>query len=195
MIQFIVLNNFSFSFQCPARWATLTCVVMPVMLDNSDWEYSNFASPNYYCDPIQQAFQKVISRRLIKIFNMFKYFLDDASGSYFPHLEKPVDSCIGDVIGFMKEEIEKIVEYVENEIEDQKTKPGKKKTLAEMTETLQKFHSCCTVLNIGCLGCMILDTTLQGKQKLELSWIDGRFICVWFGEHSGIFAICQCFVI
>ena len=28
-----------------------------------------------------------------------------------------------------------------------------------MTETLQKFHSCCAVVNIGRLGCMILDTT------------------------------------
>ena len=59
----------------------------------------------------------------------------------------------------MKEEIEKFVEYVEDEIEDQKTKSGKKETVAEMTETLWKFHSCCAVINIGHLGCMILDMT------------------------------------
>ena len=58
-------------------------------------------------------------------------------------LEKPVDGCIEDVIGFVKEEIEKFVEYVEYKIEELKTKPGKNDTVAEMTETLQKFHSKC----------------------------------------------------
>ena len=128
-------------------------------LDNSDWQYSNFASPHYYHDPIQEAFWKVISRALIKTFNMFKYMLDEASGTYLPRLEKPVDGCIEDVIGFVKEEIEKFVEYVEYEIEELKTKPGKNDTVAEMTETLWIFHSCCAVVNIGCLGRMILDTT------------------------------------
>ena len=52
----------------------------------------------------------MISRSLIKTFNMFKYCLDDASGIYLPHLEKPLDSCIDDVIGFVREEIEKFVE-------------------------------------------------------------------------------------
>ena len=127
-------------------------------LDNSDWQYSNFTSPHYYRDPIQEAFRKVISRTLIKTFNMFKYSLDDASGTFLPPLEKSVDGCIEDVISFVKEEIEKFVDYVEYEIEDIKMKPRKKDTVAEMTETLQKFHSC-AVVNIGHLGCMILDTT------------------------------------
>ena len=128
-------------------------------LDNSDWQYSNFVSPHYYRDPIQEAFWKVISRTLIKTFNMFKYTLDDVSGTFLPRLEKPVDGCIEEVIGFLKEEIEKFVEYVEDEIEQLKTKPGKKDTVAEMTETLRTFHSCCAVVNIGHLGRMILDTT------------------------------------
>ena len=128
-------------------------------LDNSDWQYSNFTLPQYYCNPIQEAFWKVISRTLIKTFNMFKYSLDDASDTFLPWLEKPVDGCIEDIISFVKEEIEKFVDYVEYEIEDIKTKPGRKDTVAEMTETLRKFHSCCAVVNIGCLGCMILDTT------------------------------------
>ena len=50
-------------------------------------------------------------------------------------------------------------EYVEYEIKELGTKPRKNDTLAEMTETLRKFHSCCAVVNIGCLGRMILDTT------------------------------------
>ena len=128
-------------------------------LDNSDWQYSNFTLPHYYRDPIQEAFQKVISRVLIKTFNMFKYSLDEASGTYLPWLEKPVDDCIEDVISFVKEEIEKFVEYVEYKIEELKTKPGKNDTVTEMTETLWKFHSCCAVINIGCLGNMILDMT------------------------------------
>ena len=128
-------------------------------LDNSDWQYSNFALPHYYRDPIQEAFRKVISRTLIKTFNMFKYTLDEASGTYLPRLEKPVDGCIEDVISFVKEEIEKLVEHVEYEIEELRTKPRKNDTVAEMTETLRKFHSCCAVVNIGHLGCMILDTT------------------------------------
>ena len=90
---------------------------------------------------------------------MFKYTLDEASGTYLPRLEKPVDGCIEDVISFVKEEIEKFVEYVEYEIEELRTKPKKNDTVAEMTETLQKFHSCCAVVNIGCLGCMILEMT------------------------------------
>ena len=128
-------------------------------LDYSDWQYSNFALPHYYRDPIQEVFRKVISRALIKTFNMFKYSLDEASGTYLPLLEKPVDGCIEDVIGSVKEEIEKFVEYVEYEIEELKTKPGKNDTVAEMTETLWKFHSCCAVINIRCMGRMILDTT------------------------------------
>ena len=127
-------------------------------LDNSDWQYSNFTLPHYYSDPIQEAFRKVISRTLIKTFNMFKYSFDEASGTYLPWLEKPVDGCIENVI-FVKEEIEKFVEYVEYEIEELKTKPGKNDTVTEMTETLWKFHSCCAVINIGCLGRMILDMT------------------------------------
>ena len=111
-------------------------------LDNSDWQYSKFVSPHYYRDPIQEAFRKVISRTLIKTFNMFKYTLDDVSGTFLPRLEKPVDGCIEEVIGFLKEEIEKFVEYVEDEIDQLKTKPGKKDTVAEMTETLRTFHSC-----------------------------------------------------
>ena len=101
----------------------------------------------------------MISRALIKTFNMFKYTLDEASGTYLPRLEKPVDGCIEDVISFVKEEIEKFVEYVEYEIEELRTKPRKNDTFAEMTETLRKFHSCCAVLNKRRLGCMILDTT------------------------------------
>ena len=90
---------------------------------------------------------------------MFKYTLDEASGTYLPWLEKPVDGCIEDLIGFVKEEIEKFVEYVEYKIEELRTKPRKNDTVAEMTETLWKFHSYCAVINIGHLGGMILDTT------------------------------------
>ena len=59
----------------------------------------------------------------------------------------------------MKDEIEKFVEYVVYEIEELRTKPRKNDTVAEMTETLRKFHNCCAVVNIGHLGHMILDTT------------------------------------
>ena len=214
-INFLRLNKFSFSFQCPASWATLTCVVMPganplpaevcikynkahptefFHLDNSDWQYSNFASPHYYRDPIQEAFWKVISRALIKTFNMFKYTLDEASGTYLPQLEKPVEGCIEDVIGFVKEEIEKFVEYMEYEIEELRTKPGKNDTVAEMTETLRKFHSCCAVINIGRFGCMILETThafRANKNWNSHGSIAGSNVCglgsvLAFLEHANV---------
>ena len=128
-------------------------------LDNADWQYSNFTSPNYYRDPIQEAFRRVMSRSLIKTFNMFKYSLDQASGNYLPRLEKPVDSCIVDVIGFVKDEIEKFVEYVEDEIEQLKKKPRSGEAVLQMNENLQRFHSTCAVVGIGHLARLILDTT------------------------------------
>ena len=111
---------------------------------------------------------------------MFKYSLDDASGTFLPRLEKPVDGCIEDVNGFVKEEIEKLVDYVEYEIEDIKMKPGRKDTVAEMTETLQKFHSCCAVVNIRHLGHMILDMThafRANKIWNSLGSIAGSSVC------------------
>ena len=128
-------------------------------LDNADWQYSNFTSPNYYRDPIQEAFRRVMSRSLIKTFKMFKYTLDEASGNYLPRLEKPVDGCIVDVIGIVKDEIEKFVDYVEDEIEQTEKKPRSGEAVLQMNENLQTFHSTCAVVGVGNLARLILDTT------------------------------------
>ena len=67
---------------------------------------------------------------------MFTYSLDDASGNYLPRLEKPMDSCIEDVIGYVKDEIEKFVEDVEYEIKELEDKPRNAETVVQMNENL-----------------------------------------------------------
>ena len=77
-------------------------------LDQADWQYGNFTKAHYYRDPIQEGFQKVIGRSMIRTFNLFKYVLDASSGKYLPRLDKPVDSCIETIITLVREEIREI---------------------------------------------------------------------------------------
>ena len=59
----------------------------------------------------------------------------------------------------VRDKTEKFIDYVQEEIEDQKDKPGSLDTVHEMSDTLGKFHSTCAVLNVGHLARTILDTT------------------------------------
>ena len=115
--------------------------------------------PNFYRDPIQEGFRKVISRALIRTFNLFTYVLDPASGKYFPHFQKPVDSCKEDVIKILDCEVERFITAVEDDIELEKTKKDNRETVLQMQESLRRFNSACATISMGHLGRIILDTT------------------------------------
>ena len=139
-------------FQCPARWTTLTCVVSPGQ------------------NPLQaEVYIKHNREHLKELFS-----LDQADWQYgnfiSPHYySDPIltlsDPCIEMVISVVRDEIEKFIEYVEEEIDAKKEKPGTIETVHEMTYMLGNFHSTCAVLNTGHYSC------LQGQQNLELPWI------------------------
>ena len=92
-------------------------------------------------------------------FCLFKHVLDVPSGKCLPHLDRPVHSWIEIVITVVRDKIEKFIKYVQEEIDNQKDKPGNLDTVREMTNTLDKFHSTCAVLQVKHLARTILDTT------------------------------------